>query len=120
MKRATRRRGASRESATIQDSTWQGSPRWGAFGAHGPRPQRPRMWRGAGVLGGFDYWPTAEGYRQRALRATTRFSGRRERGVRRQLLSMRCPFGARTYQAAPKAFEPSPFVCPALLSPAYV
>ena len=52
---------ASRESATVQDSTGQGSPRRGAFGAHGPRPQPRVCGAGAGDLGGFDYWPTAEG-----------------------------------------------------------
>src|SRR6185436_15618647 len=60
MKRETRRRRASRESATIQDSTGQGSPRRGAFGAHGPRPQPRVCGAGTGDLGGFDYWPTAE------------------------------------------------------------
>src|SRR4051794_331262 len=49
MKRATRRRGASRKSATIQDSTWQGSPRRGAFGAHGPHSQ-PRVCGAAPVF----------------------------------------------------------------------
>src|SRR3954471_5377639 len=71
------------KSAPIQDSTRQGSPRRGAFGAHGPRPQRPRMWRGAGVWAASTIGRPRKGSASGQVAPPGRYSGRREHGRER-------------------------------------